>query len=197
MRAAIPGSELKRVTSRKARIEMMRRITLIGSAVAFAAITAAAVCHADTVFVPKGYDVPLVFDQTISSKTAKAGDTVQLHVMRDVAINGKTVIRHGAHVTAVITDVEHRKHFGVNAKLKLAFEPVRSTFGKHIDLQPRSAGKYTGSRTDHAAEISGGAALLLGPVGLVGGIFVVGKNITVKPGDHILCEVSHDTTIGR
>ncbi len=176
---------------------MLRRSSLFGTAIAAFIFAAAAACHADPIFVPQGTDVPLVFDQAISSRHAKAGDTVALHVTQDITVNGTTIIRRGTHVTAVVTDVEHRKNFGVNAKLRLAFDPVKSTFGKRIDLEPRSKGKYTGSRTDHAAEISGGAALLLGPVGLVGGFFVVGKNINVKPGDHIICDVSHDTNLPR
>jgi hypothetical protein len=176
---------------------MLRSSTIIGTAITALAVMVAGACQAESVFVPKGLDVPLAFDQSVSSKTAHAGDTVQLHVTRDVMVNGNTIVRSGTRVKAVVTDVEHRKNFGVNAKLRLMFDPVKSVYGKHIDLEPRSKGKYTGSRTDHAAEISGGAALLLGPVGLVGGLFVVGKNITVKPGDPIMCEVSHDTRVGR
>src|SRR5580700_9625731 len=102
-------------------------------------VVAAVACHADPIEIPKGLDVPLVFDQTLSSKHAKAGDTVQLHVARDVVVDGNTIIRHGTHVSAVVSDVEHRKNFGVNAKMRLVFDPVKSEYGKHIDLQPRSA----------------------------------------------------------
>ncbi len=150
----------------------MRRSTIFGTAFSALVVLAAVACRADTILVPQGLDVPLAFDQTVSSKTAKAGDTIQLHVVRDVMINGNTVIKHGTHVVAIITDVEHRKNFGVNAKLRLAFDPVKSMYGKNIDLQARSKGKYTGSRFGPCGRnLRRGAALLLGPVGLVGGYF--------------------------
>jgi hypothetical protein len=151
---------------------------------------------ADTWNLPKGTDVPLVFDQALSSKTAKAGDSVALHVADDVSINGKTVVRRGEKVTGTVSSVEKRKHFGVNAKLKLAFNAVRSAWGQTIPIEPRESGKYTGSRTDKAGMAAGGGGLLLGPVGLAGGYFVVGKQVQIKIGDRIMSEVAHDTAVG-
>jgi hypothetical protein len=180
---------------------VIKRNSIIGSIVGTTAIAigafvaSAAACNADPLLVPKGIDVPLVFDQSISSKHAKAGDTVQLHVAHDIMVNGQTVIRHGAHVTALVTSVQHRNVFGINGHLRLAFEPVKSISGKMIDIEPERAGKGSGSRPDHAAEISGGAAILLGPVGLIGGVFIKGKNVDIKPGDKIMSDVSHDTHI--
>ena len=56
--------------------------------------------------IAKGTDVPLVFDQALSSKTAKEGDKVSLHVSQDVAVDGKTVIKQGTPVTGMVTKVE-------------------------------------------------------------------------------------------
>lgn len=158
-------------------------------------ILTAAAAVADTVTIPKGTDVPLVFDQAVSSKTAKKGDKITLHVESDVVVGTQIVFARGTSVTGIITNVQHRKNFGVNANLKLAFNPVATILGASIDIGPRSKGKSTGSRTDHAAVIAGGGALLLGPVGLVGGYFVVGKQVEIKPGDKIQTEVVRETSI--
>jgi hypothetical protein len=148
------------------------------------------------VTVPKGAEIPLVFDQALNSKTAKAGDMVYMHVADNVNVNGQTVVRKGEKVKCVVSSVEKRKHFGVNAKLRLAFNPVLSAWGQTIDIEPKDKGKYSGSRTDKAAMAAGGGALILGPVGLAGGYFVVGKQVEIKVGDRIISEVSHDTTVG-
>jgi hypothetical protein len=155
----------------------------------------ASACFGDSITVPKDTDVPLVFDEAVSSKTAKAGDKVMLHVAEDIKLGGHTVIREGAKVTAIVSSVEKRKNFGVNGKLRLAFEAAHSARGQSIPIEPKTAGKYTGSRTDKAAYASGGGALLLGPVGLVGGYFVVGKNVNIKAGERIMCEVARDTAL--
>ena len=158
---------------------------------------AGSACLADTITIPKGIDVPLVFDQELSSKTAKKGDTVPLHVDADVFVSNTLVFKRGTTVTGIITEVKHRSNFGVNARLRLAFNPVHTELGASIDIGPKVKGKATGRRTDEAAAISGGAAIVLGPVGLVGGYFVVGKQVTIKKGDHLTGEVVRDTDIVR
>ena len=150
--------------------------------------------QAENVTVVKDTEVPLVFDQAVSSKTAKDGDRVAMHVSSNVMTNGKTVIPSGTKVTAIVAKVEKRKHFGVNAKLRLAFDPIRVPGGR-IDIEPKDKGKYTGTRTDQAGAAAGGGALLLGPVGLAGGYFVVGKQVNIKPGDTLMTDVVHDTTL--
>ena len=51
------------------------------------------------------------------------------------------------------------------------------------------------SRPGEAAGASIGAAAILGPVGLVGGYFVVGKEVHAKPGDKLTVEVSKDVLV--
>ncbi len=148
-----------------------------------------------TVTIPKGTEVLLVFDQQLSLKTASAGDKVALHVASDVTVDGRTVIPAGTKANATVSNVEKRKHFGINAKLRLAFDPIKSVSGQMVPIEPRDKGKYTGSRTDKAGMAAGGGALLLGPVGLVGGYFVVGKPVNIHVGDRALTQVASDTTV--
>lgn len=150
--------------------------------------------QAATVMVRKGTDVPLVFDRALSSKTARVGDRVPMHVASDVIVNGSTVIRSGTKVTGIISKVEKRKRYGVSAKMQITLNPVRFS-NVSIPLEPKSKGKYTGSRTDQAAYATGGGALLLGPVGLLGGYFVVGKPVNVRVGEKLISEVSSDTAV--
>ena len=143
----------------------------------------------------KGTDVALAFDQALNSKSARAGDKVALHVSEDVIVNGHTVIREGTKVNAIVSSVEKRKNFGINAKMRLAFDPVQSVTGQTVSIEPRDKGKIVGGRTAKAGAAAGGGAFLLGPVGLVGGYFVVGKQVQINPGDKIVSEVAYDTTI--
>src|SRR5205823_336713 len=137
----------------------------------------------------------LAFDQAFSSKTAKVGDLVKMHVTEDVMTSGKTAIRAGTPVTGVITKVEKRKHFGVNAKMQINLNPVRSTNGAMIPLEPKGKGEMVSGKTGEAVGASAGGALVLGPVGLVGGYFIVGKQVNVKIGDHLVSQVSSDTML--
>lgn len=139
--------------------------------------------------IQKGTDVDLKFAQTLNSKTAHVGDMVKLQVASDVMADGKRVLRAGMPVTGVIEKVDKRDHFGKNARIRIAINPIR-VHGGVINLEPRDKQNITGRRSDTAAAASGGGALLLGPVGLVGGYFVVGKQVKVHAGDPLYTQVS-------
>ncbi|HLK15695.1 MAG TPA: hypothetical protein VKT78_12905 [Fimbriimonadaceae bacterium] len=164
--------------------------TLFAAAVALSLVSA----HAE--LIPRGTPVTLVFDQDLNSKTAKAGDTVMMHVLKDVVVDGKVIIPAGAREEALIASVSGRGKFGKNASIRLALNAVIGKRDKQFPLQPRSEGhSFKGSRTDHAALVAGAGLVVLGPVGLVGGLFVPGKEVKIKTGDKLESEISHDVRL--
>jgi hypothetical protein len=151
-----------------------------------------------TLMVPKGTDVTLVFDQAINSKTAKIGDSVGLHVKSDVMVGKHVILKKGTHVSGVISKVDQRQRYGKNAKLRIALNPVRSAFGPSISLEARSKGQYMqGKNSRNAAAATAGGAIIAGPVGLVGGFFIHGKQVKIKVGDVMDTEVAKDTWLKR
>lgn len=160
----------------------MNTIRTMGVAGLFAAM---ALAGAQTT-VPTGTEVMLKFEQTVSSKTAKAGDQVKFTVAKDVTYGGKTVLKAGTPVKGVIENVTKRDRFGKNARIRLVLNPVNG-----VSLEPRDKGKpFSGSKTDKAAIASGAGALILGPLGLAGGYFVTGKSVNIKVGDTLRTEVA-------
>lgn len=148
--------------------------------------------------VPKGTDVTLAFDQSINSKTAKVGDPVRLHVTNDVMIGQRVILKHGTRVSGMISRVDHRQRYGVNAKLRVDLSPVRTALGQTLMLEARSKGQYVqGKQSGKAAGVTAGGAMVAGPVGLVGGYFIHGKRVMIKPGDLMETEVSNDTWLKR
>ena len=161
-----------------------------------AASVALAVSVANAEVLPRGTAVTLVFDQDLYSKTAKVGDTVMMHVARDVVVDGRVVIQAGTREDALIAGVSGRGKFGKNASIRLALNPVNGLRDAKIALQPRNAGSsFKGSRTDHAAIAAGAGMIVLGPIGLIGGLFIPGKEVKIKPGDKLESEVAHDVRI--
>ena len=161
-----------------------------------AAVSASA--RIERITVPKGTEVSLVFDQALSSKTAKVGQSVALHVKSDVKTGGMTVLARGTKVTGVLSQVDKRKRYGVNAKMRIALNPVKSVYGEMINLEPLSKGnKLSGKKTSQAAGATAGGAIVLGPVGLVGGYFIHGKAVKIEVGDVLLTEVAQTVTLVR
>jgi hypothetical protein len=145
--------------------------------------------------LPQGTDVTLAFDQALNSKTAKTGQHVRMHVKNNVSIGRHLVIRAGTRVMAQIEQVDKAHRYGTNARIKLTMRPVRSTYGELIPLEPRQKGKIVGRKTSVAAALTAGGAILLGPVGLVGGYFINGKSVKIKVGDKLETQVTHDVTL--
>ena len=143
----------------------------------------------------KGTQVTLAFDQPLSSRTAHTGDTVRLHVVNDVSLGNRVVIHSGEHVTARITSVQKNGRFGKNGELRLDILPLHLG-DTEIPLQPRQKGNVIGgTRGTKAAGAAGVGALVLGPLGLGAGYFVVGKSVNVHPGDKLETQVSRDVHI--
>lgn len=147
--------------------------------------------------VAKGTIVDLKFDKAFSSRTSKIGDSVSLHVVNDVRSGNTVVIKKGTKVTGVMSSVDKRKRYGVNAKIRIALNPVKSTYGVMIPIEPRTKGDYIGGKTGEAAGATIGGAAILGPVGLVGGYFVVGKPVTVKVGDPLSTMVTKNIVLKK
>lgn len=139
-------------------------------------------------------EVKLAFDDEISSKTAKPGDVVHLHVVEPVKVEDKVVIAAGTPVTGAVSRVNHRARFGTNAKIQLVLSPIKTTNGNEISLGFKTKTNDL-SRPGTAAGASVGGAVLLGPVGLIGGYFVMGKSVHCKPGDRLTVEVSKDVLV--
>jgi hypothetical protein len=153
-----------------------------------AALTVAAFVAAHAGQLHSGTEVNLIFRQSVSSNTAKAGDHISFAVKRDVTDgSGHVVLRAGTPVQGTIEKVDQKDHFGKNARIRIVLDPVNG-----IELQPRDKGKVVGgTRSDEAGAASVGAALLLGPLGLAGGYFVVGHSVHIHSGDTLRTEVSN------
>jgi hypothetical protein len=158
------------------------------------ALTSIVPAFAESLSLKKGTDVKLAFDSSLSSNTAKPGDHVLLHVTDPVQVDGKTVIAEGAKVRGTVKKVEKRKHFGVNANIQLLLDPVKTVAGTTAPLGFKSKSGDL-SRPGTAAGTSVGAAAVLGPIGLAAGYFIVGKKVSVKPGDKLTADIDRDVTV--
>ena len=141
--------------------------------------------------VPPGTPVQLEFMQEVSSKTARKGDKISLRVYTDVVMNGKTLIKQDAPAEGVVTKVHKRRSFGRQGELRIRLESVTDATGARVPLEPYTSGDRFKAEGPAA---SGAAALVLGPVGLVAGAFIKGKEVTIDKGTRIQAQVAGATT---
>src|SRR6266851_2436055 len=125
--------------------------------------------------LPAGTTITVTIDQSISSKDAKAGQSVVATVSRDVTENGRVVIPKGAHAKLVVSSVQASGRLSTPAKLYLRLKSVE-VHGKTIDIGTSSAGRTLGGKGKRDAGFIGGGA---GAGALIGGLAGGGKGAAI------------------
>jgi LssY C-terminus len=96
--------------------------------------------------IPDGTPVELQLAETISSAHAHVGDDVSLIVVRDVSLEGLTVIPAGTIARGSITGIRGRRILGIGGKVSLRVDALQLANGDQIELRGSKEVKG-GSRT--------------------------------------------------
>src|SRR5258707_3330999 len=132
---------------------MNRRIRTIGAFLALALVVPALAQASGT--VPQGAKITVVTDQSVSSKTAKIGQTVSASVAQDVTAGGKVVIPKGSPVKLTVSGVQASGRLSTPAKLYLRLRTV-TVGGKTYTFATSSAGRTLGGKGKRDAGFIGG-----------------------------------------
>lgn len=142
---------------------------------------------ADTVF-------KISLNDDVSSKTNQVGDPVTFTVQEDVSVGNVLVLPKGAQGSGVVTKVSRPKSFGRSGALDISFDQVFSVDDEVIPtvLGPEAKEKLKMEAAAVGASTIG--ALALGPIGLVGGFFVKGKDVSLPAGSTLYIETQEAVT---
>jgi hypothetical protein len=125
--------------------------------------------------VPADAVLSVVLDQTISSKTTKAGERFSATVESPIEVDGKIAIPKNARASGIVNEAKAAGRFKGGAVLALTLASV-TVNGKDYEIQtsaPTIASKGKGKRT--AAMVGGGA----GGGALIGGLAGGGKGAVI------------------
>lgn len=163
--------------------------------VAFVAVTLFTTNHvkAATINLPKDTLVKLRFTDPVSTRTAAVGQQMNMRVADDVYLGTKLIIKKDEPLLSTITQVQKPRSWGRSGKLNLEFGTVKAVDGSQVALGPWTKDKNQGYGSAAGATVGG--AIILGPVGLVGGMFVKGKHIDVPVGKEVAAAVRWDSSV--
>jgi hypothetical protein len=145
--------------------------------------------------VAKDTLVKIAIMSPLSSKTSRVGDKVLFQAAEDVYAGGVLVIAKGANGQGKVSKVQQARSFGRDAEIKLDFENIEGFDGTLVPVFLGDKAKQETLSMVKAAGASVAAMIVLGPIGLVGGAFIHGKDINVPTGTEMFLQTQNDIEI--
>lgn len=149
----------------------------------------------ETVTIPTGTIVTLKNRDAITSEHLEEGDTVRFIVADDVVVGDVVAIPKGMETDGTVTKARKAGRFGRNGKVEITYDSVRGSDGTPVPLTIGEKTKEQYKKAAGAVGASAAGAIIFGPVGLVGGLFVKGDNVNIPAGSTLYCETKEDTTV--
>ena len=131
----------------------------------------------------------------LNTKTSRSGDAVVFQVSEDVYVDGSLIIAKGAHGTGKVAKVEEAKNFGRDAQMQIDFDKVDAIDGSTINTVLGEKAKQENKSLATAAGASVAGMVLLGPIGIVGGAFVHGKDVNIPAGAETYIQTKEQITL--
>lgn len=148
-----------------------------------------------TTTIPAGTIVTLENMDELSSKVVQEGDIVRFTVAEDVIVEDTIAIPKGMETDATITKARKSGRFGKDGKIEITYGNVRAADGTPVSLTVGEKVKEQYKNMAGAVGASAAGAIILGPVGLVGGLFVHGNDVEIPAGTPMYAETSEDVTV--
>jgi hypothetical protein len=151
---------------------------------AVAALSVVSTAHASTrppkLVVPGGTPITFIVNDTVTSATAKVGDTFQINAAQDVVINGWIVVAKGAGGQGEVVKVDPAGAHGHAGSLGVQMDWVFAVDGNKIALTSQPKNQQGEGSSGSASTTTVVSYILLGPIGLFAHNFVKGHDVELN-----------------
>lgn len=137
----------------------------------------------------------VTLNDAVSTKTSHEGDSIKFTVAENVMDGNVLLVPAGTVGSATITSLKKARSFGRNGALDITFDSVPAIDGTEFTAVQGKEAKERTKGEIKAAGASVAGAILLGPVGLVGGAFIKGKNIDYPVGSTVFIQPQDSVSI--
>ncbi len=158
------------------------------------------------VTIPANTVMKFRFMDELSPAKSKAGDSVRLELANDLIVNQNLVAPAGSLLLTEVKSVKRPGMFGMPGEVRLTFSELKplgpqrpSVWAGSESQKAIKEARTTGGRGEGAVigagAVSIAGAALLGPVGLVSGVFIRGNSIKIPAGSVTFLQISGDCTV--
>lgn len=149
----------------------------------------------EMVTVPADTLIKIALEEDVNVKNIKVNDTVKYRVAEDVVLDGMLVFAKGQPGEGTVTKVKQARNFGRNAELEIDFHTTKAMDGTDVATYVGEKAKEEMKSYAMAAGASIAGIALLGPVGILGGAFVKGKNIEYPAGTELYIQTKDEAAL--
>lgn len=147
------------------------------------------------VIVPKNTLIKVALVDPVNTKNLKKGDVIRYKVADDVIVDGKLVFAKGEPGDGTVLKVKQARNFGRDAELEIDYKQTKSIDGTYVNTFMGEEAKEQMKSMAMAAGASLAGIIILGPIGVIGGAFVKGKNIDLPAGTEFYIQTKADTQL--
>ena len=147
------------------------------------------------VTVPADTLIKVALVTPVNAKELKVGDTIEYQVADDVFVNDVLVFTKGSRGEGTVTKVSQARNFGRNAQVEIDFKETKALDGTYVTTFIGEESKKEMTHLAMAAGASLAGIAVLGPIGVVAGAFVHGKNVDLPAGTELYIQTQHETTL--
>lgn len=126
----------------------------------------------------------------LSSGANKAGDTFPFAVAETVYQDGLAVVPRGSPGEGRIAAIDPPRHMGRDARLTLAIGPVAALDGTPVPLTTGPACFEANKLARLPVQVSTAGMIVLGPAGILSGLFVRGKDTVLPEGTELFVQTT-------
>ncbi len=142
------------------------------------------------VTIPDGTTIEVALRNDLSGQTAKVGDEVNFTVVRDVKVDGITVIERDSFAVGKIVEAKKARYWGRKGIIGWAMQSITTVSGNKIPVRAVKTVEGDGKRAQVAAAVIATSALfVIFPVGLFWGL-KKGGPANVSAGSYYLVYVN-------
>ena len=131
----------------------------------------------------------------LSTRTSRTGDEIIFQVVNDIYVDGSLIIAKGAQGTGKVSKVEGSKNFGRDAKMEISFDLIDAIDGSSIPTVLGEKAKAENKSMVTAAGATIAGMMILGPLGIVGGAFVHGKDVDIPVDTEVYIQIKDQVTV--
>jgi len=139
---------------------MKMKIHTAASLALLLALASAGAAAARTIVVPAGTPVHFKLRRSISTATARPGQTVPAALTSPIVINGQTVARAGAPAVVHISSVEASGRIGGSASLNFSLSSITLANGNVVDVRTSHYAREGKAHAKHNATVITGGAII-------------------------------------